>query len=734
MMYQLRNFLTAFLVCLLAAFGFAQQPQKPETHPKLGLVLEGGGALGLAHIGVIEYLEQHHIPVDYITGTSMGGLVGGIYATGLNADGVRDVVKAIRWDEVLSGQIPFDYLSFRRRQDAHEYPSTLEFGLNQGLQFPSGFNSGQQVVLILDRIALPYSEIKSFNDLPIPFACVATDLATSSEHVFRNGPLNLALRSTMSLPGIFSPVRDGKHIYVDGGLLNNFPVAVAREMGADIILGIHLEPAPVDPEAPLSSFAVMNQAIAAVIAANERKAMKDADLVVTVPLKKFRSTDYNKADLIIKAGYDAAAANAEKLEKFSVDADSWKAYLAERASRRRPAATPQSVEVTGVAPEIAQPMAQQMSSLAGQPIVPDKLDEKLLEENGTGPFSSLSYSMAQKNDKDILRIEAQEKSYSPPLVRPLVLIDGGDYNNVLFSLGARVTFLNFGGYRRELRNDVILGSQDGIASEYYRPFSPASQWFIAPRFVLNSSQYPLFKQSTLLALFRNRLAGGGLDFGYAFGRKAEIRFGYEGGYQRLTPQIGNSAELPTAKGATGNAKLQYSLDTLDDPVVPRSGEHVKFYTKYFNANPAAAGGFPVSELELQNFFRLSNRGSIFLNGYGGSSYGYKTGIPAFSLGGVTRFVAFGENELLTNQYFLFQGGYIRKLTRLPPILGSTIDFLGMFEVGKTYQLPNGPRPRSLPGDAAVALIVNTLFGPVEAAVASGNYGHAKFFFQIGRIF
>ena len=733
-MHQLCYLLTTLLVCLPSVLGLAQQPQRSEAHPRLGLVLEGGGALGLAHIGVIQYLEQHHIPVNYITGTSMGGLVGGLYATGLDANGVRDVVKGIKWDEVLSGQIPFGYLSFRRRQDAREYPSTLEFGLHKGLQFPSGFNSGQQVVLILDRIALPYSDITSFDELPIPFACVATDLATRSEHVFRSGPLNLALRSTMSLPGIFTPVRDGEHIYVDGGLLNNFPVNVAREMGADFIVGIHLETATVNPEAPLSSFAVLNESIAAVIDANERKAMQDADLVVTVPLKKFSSMDYNKADLIIKAGYEAAAANAEKLAKLSVDEDSWKMYLAERAGRRRPAATPQSVEVTGVANKIAESVAQQMSVLAGQPVDPAKLDEKLLELNGTGPFSSLSYSMVRQNGKDTLQIEAQEKSYSPPLLRPLVLIDGSDYNNVLFSIGVRVTFLNFGGYRRELRNDVILGSQDGIASEYYRPFSPTSNWFIAPRFTLNSSQYPLFNQNTLLALFRDRLAGGGLDFGYAMGRTAEVRFGYEGGYRRLTPQIGNSAELPTAKGATGNVKLQYSLDTLDDPVVPRSGQSVKFSTKYFNVNPAAPGGFPVSELELQNFFRLSQRGSIFLNGYGGTSYGFETGIPAFSLGGVTRFVAFGKNELLTNQYFLFQSGYIRKLTRLPPILGSTIDFLGMFEAGKTYQLPNGPRPPSLPGDAAVALIVNTLFGPVEAAVASGNYGHAKFFFQVGRIF
>lgn len=730
---QLRNLLI-LLISLSSTFALTQDAQRSARPPKVGLVLEGGGALGLAHIGVIQYLEEHHIPVSYIAGTSMGGLVGGLYATGRDATELRDMVKGIQWNDVVSGQSRFQDLSFRRKQDAREYPSMLEFGLRQGLQFPSGFNSGQQVDLILDRIALPYAQLKSFNELPIPFACVATDLVTRSEHVFRSGPLDLALRSTMSLPGIFSPVVHEGHIYVDGGLLNNFPVAVAKDMGAEIVLGVHLEVAPLKGDATLSSFQVLGESIEAVIAANEREAMKRADLVVNVDLQKFSSMDYEKADAIVKAGYDAAAANAEKLATLSVDEASWKDYLAERAGRRLGAVTPQSVQVTGVDPKIAYPLAEEMSDFAKQSVNSSKLERKILELNGTGPFSSLNYSLVQEDAKPVLKIDAREKPYSPPIVRPVIVIDGSDYNDVFFSIGARITFLNFGGYRRELRNDVILGSQYKVGSEYYRPFSPASNWFIAPRVGIDSSQYPLYSGSTLLALYRHRLAVGGLDLGHGFGRTGELRFGYEGGYQHFSPQIGNDSELPTVSGATGDVKLQYSFNNLDDPVVPGGGQSVNFFTKYYHANPGAPDGFPLSELQTQNFLRLSNPSSVFLNAYGGTSYGYKTGIPAFALGGVTRFVAFGENELLTNQYFLFQTGYIRKLTRMPPLLGSTIDFVGMFEVGKTYALPNAPKPPYLPGDVVGALIVNTLFGPVEVGGAVGNYSHAKFYFQIGRIF
>ena len=731
-----RKYFALFLLCITSVFCLAQEAAAPTAgnHPKLGVVFEGGGALGLAHIGVIQYLEEHRIPVSYIAGTSMGGLVGGVYATGRNAAEVREVVKGINWDQVISGQIPFRDLSFRRKQDAHDYPATVEFGLRHGLQFPSGFNSGQQVDMILNRIALPYSGIKSFNDLPIPFACVATDLVEAREHVFRSGPLDIALRSTMSLPGLFTPVRYQGHIFVDGGLLNNIPIDVAKEMGADFVLGIHLETEPLKPDAELSSFAVLGASISAMIRVNEREAMKDADLLVTVPLQKYTAMDYNQDDAIIRAGYDAAAANAEKLAALSVDEATWKQYLAEREARRRRATIPQFVEVTGVPPEIAHPIAEEMSGYAGQPVDTARLDQDLLELNGMGAFSSVNYSMAEKNGQQGLQLEVQEKSYSPPIVRPLILINGASYNNVFFTLGARITFLNFGGYRRELRNDVIVGAQYGLQSEYYRPFTPLSNWFVAPRALVNSYQYPVFFGNKLLALYRNHLAIGGLDLGYAFGRTGELRLGYEGGYQKLSPNFGTVAQLPTLSGVTGDVRLQYVFDTLDEPVIPHKGEHIAFYTKYFNENPGAPHGFPVSELQIQNFFEINPQNTVFLHAYGGSTYGFLPGIPAFPLGGVTRFVAFGQNELLTNQYVLGQAGYIRVLKQLPPLLGSTIDFLGIFEAGQTYQLPHGQKPPHVPGDVVGAFIMNTIFGPVEIGGAVGDYGHAKFFFQIGKIF
>jgi NTE family protein len=537
----------------------------------------------------------------------------------------------------------------------------------------------------------------------------------------------------MSLPGIFVPVRSDDHIYVDGGLLDNLPVDVAKEMGADITLAIHLQTATLKPDVSLSSFAVLGQSISTVVATNERRSMKLADVVLTVPLQDFDSLEYGRAAVIIEAGYKAAEANSAKLLSLSVDEGTWTQYLAERNARRKQVATPQFVTVTGVPPNIAKPIADDMSWFAGKPVNTASLDQELIDLTGLGPFSTTNYSMVEQNGKEGLQINVENKPYAPPIVRPLIVVDGSDYDSVYFSMGARITFMDIGGYRREWRNDIVVGSQYLFNTEYYRPLTAESNFFVAPRAGFSNSQYALYNENTLVSLYRDRLAIGGLDFGYAFGRISELRLGYEGGYQHLSPQVGPQ-ELPTVSGATGDARVQLTVNTLDNQTVPRNGEHIQFYTKYFNVNPGAPHEFTVSELQVQNFFRLSVPSTVFLHAYGGTSFGEKTGVPQFPLGGVTRFAAYGTNSLLTDQYFLFQAGYIRELKTINALVGSSVNFLAMVEGGKAYQLSGGPKLPNIPGDIVGAIVVNTLIGPAELGGAFGNYGHGKVFFQIGRIF
>jgi NTE family protein len=724
--------LTALLIAVVVA---AASDTPPPHRPSVGLVLEGGGAYGLAHIGVLMWLEEHHIPVQYISGTSMGGLVGGFYATGKSAAEVRDVVKTIPWDQVLNGQNPYQDLSFRRKQDERDYPNRLEFGIRKGLRFPEGFNSGQQVMFILDAIALPYSEVSNFNDLPTPFACVASDLVTNKPYIFRSGSLSLALRSTMSLPGIFTPVRWNGQVFVDGGLLDNLPVDVAKDMGAEITLAIHLQTSPLNPIQPLSSVRVLGQSVATSIAANELRSMELADLLVAVPLDKYSSTDYDSADAIIQAGYDAANAKAKLLLTLQVDDDAWQQYLANRKARQPSVPTPEFVAVQGTKSYLTKTMQKELAPEVGKPLDVDSLQNRILYLQGLGRFSSISYQMTEKNGKQGLLVTAQEKEYGPPIVRPAVVIDGSQYDNPTFNLGARVTFFDVGGFRSEWRNDFVVGSTYGARSEYYHPFSPFSNWFVAPNLYAEGTNLNIYQGTDFRASYKRRVAGGGADLGYGFGNWGELRMGYLVGYESLHPQIGDVAALPTVSGRTGLLRAQFSLNKLDDPVIPRQGSNLVVYSGWTDANPGAPSGFPISEAYSVNVWKLTAPSSVYLNAWGGSTYtSHHVGVPPFSLGGSFKLAAYSTNELLTDQYFLFQGGYLRELKKLHPLLGSAIYLDARYEIGKAYNLPNIAAYPQYEQDAVGELVVNTLFGPVMVGGAVGNHDHQKFFFRIGRLF
>ncbi len=725
--------LALFLTCTVQVqeSGAQESGQKPRA--KIGLVLEGGGALGLAHIGVLQWLYEHHVPVDLVAGTSMGGLVGGIYATGSTPDQIQQLIQNVDWDQALSGQLPFKDLSYRRKEDAVEFPTRLEFGLRKGIQLPAGFNAGQQVSFILDHVALPYSQIKSFNDLPTPFACVATDLTTSKQHVFHDGSLSVALRATMSLPGIFTPVRSGNDLYADGGLLNNLPVDVAQSMGAQLTVAVYLQAATFDPKQPLNTFSVLGQSLSVMIAANELKSMQMADVLVTVPLEKYTALDYDKAPEIVRAGYEAAESKQTILSKLAVDDASWKQYLAGREGRTRVVPVPQFLEVTGTSPAMENKIERRLRPDIGRPVSKDNLEQQFTRIAGSGRFATLNYSMTEKDNKAGLLVSVEEKPYSPPIVRPLIIIDGTNYNEVLFSAGARITFLDYGSFGSELRNDVVVGSLYELNSEYYHPFTPTTRWFIAPQVALNTNKFYFYYDNHIDSQYRKRQLGGALDVGYTFGNTAEVRLGYQSAYQRYSPVIGDTVIYPIQSGRIGVTRLRYTLDRTDDNVLPMRGMEAAFRGEWWDANTGTTKPFPLAELRTRFLFPLTEKSSAYLTASGGTTMGYEnTGIPPFSLGGGQQLSAFGENELITNQYYLFQTGYIRRLAKLPPFLGDSISLITTYEAGKTFFVPNEP---SVPMDGVVGIVIKTAVGPFEIAGAAGNgTGHRKIFFQLDRFF
>src|SRR5467141_1061682 len=710
----------------------AQQDAAPRPRPKIGLALEGGGAMGLANTGGLKWFEEHHIPVDYVAGTSMGGLVGGFYATGMTPDELKTLIDGMDWRKILGDRTPYEDLAFRRKEDQRAYPNSLIFGLRRGLTLPAGLNAGHQIGLIIDRVTLPYGEVPSFDALPVPFRCVATDLVSGKPHVFQDGSLAVALRATMSIPGAFSPVHEGKAVYVDGGLLDNLPTDVVRAMGAEIVIAVHLERALVDAKDIQSVFSVLNHSVRVVLNENELRSLAQADAVVSVPLAEYSTVDYAKSAQIMQRGYEAANARARLLEAFALDDASWKAHQQVREARKRSdVPTPQFIEVQGTNAHEATDVTRYVKRFQGKPLDPAKLDEVLTRLTGVGRYDSAGYRLVEKNGQTGLLVDVVEKNYAPPMFQTAFEVDGSQSGNVDFTMGTRSTFMDVAGFRSEWRTDALLGNTYGIQTELFRPLRAESRWFFAPHADASDTTFPIYAKNDPLADYRIYRINIGGDVGYSFGRFSELRVGYEVGSLNTKLRLG-TPEIPAVVGRVGQARLHYLLDHTDDPVIPRRGFSAETNFRWFDQSPGANGGFPSMDLKLGYFQPIARPASFFLESEGGTTFGNKaTGVPQFFLGGPVRLSAYGQNEFRGNQYYLFRAGFLRDLLTLPPFLGKKVYAVGAYEIGKMYGVTTGTE---FPNDVAAGFLAETALGPFFIGGSVGDSGHRKWFFQLGRVF
>ena len=700
--------------------------------PRIGVALEGGGALGIAHVGVLQWFEDHHIPIDYIAGTSMGGLVAGLYATGKSPKQLEEIVRAQDWDLILGGETPYEDLTYRRKEDSRAFQNSIVLGLKHGLSVSSGLNAGHEVSLLIDRETLPYSNLDSFDHLPIPFRCVATDLVSAKEVVFSDGSLQRALRATMSIPGLFSPVRDGEKVYVDGGLIGNLPTDVVRKMGADIVIAVHLEVVPADPKKLQSLFSVLGASIDVVVRQNEIRGLAGADLVVNVDLRDYNSLDYDKADAIIGVGAKAAEAKGKLFAPYAMDDASWQEYLQQRKAREQTLVpVPQFVKVEGTNPLAARQLEKFLQPLAGKPIDNARLSKLLTRLTGIGKYDSTDYRLASRDGQNGLIVTVHEKDFAPPIIQLAFAIDGSESDNVTFTELARLTVMDIAGYRSEWRTDLQLGNTWGVQSELYRPFTAASHWFFAPRAEVSDTAFKIYNKSDPQAEYRMYRDNVGIDVGYGFSRFTEIRAGYEVGYFDADLRLGTPAFF-SFKGRVGDTRLHFLMSHTDDPIAPRKGYSVETTFQWFDANPGATAAFPLMRAQVMYFKPITRPASLFVQSEGGTTFSSAhVGVPQFFLGGPARLSAYGSNELFGNQFYYFRTGYLHDLFTLPPFVGKKVYAIGAFEFGKMYGVPTESK---FPNDVAAGVLAETAFGPLLLGGSVGDSGHAKWFFQVGHVF
>ncbi len=714
----------------------ATTPAPASHRPRIGLALSGGGALGLAEIGIIQWIEEHHIPVDRVAGTSMGGIIGSMYATGMTPDQIRDFALKVNWDEALLPEPVYRDLAYRRKQDRREFHVNAALGLKHGLEGPNGYNPGQGVGLLLDRIAFPQSEITNFDDLPIPFRCVATDMQSGETVVLRNGALARAVRASMAIPGVFTPVNLNGRMLADGGMVQNIPVETVRGMDADVVIATELRLPPGDISQLGSLTGVLSRAIDVMITQNERRSLPLADATVSVDMKGFWVMDYSRVKELIALGYKSAESQSQTLLRYAIqDPAEWQRYLDERAARKHPPIRKVDfIEVTGADVRTNGRIQKQLSKNARGPLDLHKVETQLSRIAGQGRFDDLGYEGFVQNGVPALRVTAHEKTYGPPFIDLAVNVNGSGVAAFDFSAGARVTFMDIAHRGGEWRNDLLFGSNNLAATEFYQPIA-GSRFFVAPYAFASKFARNSFTGLTRVAVFGDERAGGGFDIGYDSGLRSEFRIGYELFDGKLAPLVG-AAGLPIAHGSTGQFRARYVWDGQDSPAVPTSGTRVVASLTRVLQSPGLAHPIGQFDLQTSNFVRIAPKTSLFLNIAGGTTLRGNAGpFQVFELGGPFRLGAYLPETFLGNHYAYASLGFQRELYRLPQLIGKKIYWGGWYEAGSAFGTsPGDPGPVVVRGTFNLGVIADTIVGPIAIAGSVSPTGQSRVNFSIGRLF
>jgi NTE family protein len=735
-MPSMRSTLLTIFVCMggLPANTAAQEPR-----PTVGVAFGGGSARGIAHVGVIRWFEEHHIPIDVAAGTSMGGLIGGAFATGMSSSEIDEMLERLNWDQ-LFGASTFAFKNIRRKADARAYPSRLEFGLARGIIPPTSLNNGEQVDLLVGNITAAYYDIQSFDELPTPFRAVAVDLLSATPVIMDRGSLATAMRATMSLPLIFPPVeRDGR-LLVDGGMMDNVPADVVRAMGARRVIAVNVGDLSDRVTVNQSLFAVAGASLDAMMRANTKLTIKQADIIIEVPLAEFGSLDWRRSKELIIEGYKAAEAMRDRLLPLAVSADEYTQWQTARAARRRSTLpVPAFSRLEGFSSSDERQLTDLIARHIGADFKVEAFQADLAVLSGLDRYETVTWRFVRNaaGENGVL-VQARPKSYGPPFMMLGLNLENTTSEDFRVTFTGRYLAFDVLGSGSELRIDGTLGSDPGLALSYYRPFG-GTPLFVEPYAGLVHRTFSVIQDDAVVASYGQQLSRGGMDIGVNLGRVSDLRLGAYAGRLKANVAVGDPG-LPELKGKEIVTELKWRLDSQDSPVVPTRGSLAAASLRYVFDGPDITPPLPTGrssvELmqlsgEVNHFWSKGERGRLFALGGGGTSFGHEP-LPTdqFALGRPFHLGAHDQGEFVGDHYYVLTAGYLHQLGRLPDFMGGPVFAGAWLENGDAFNSGEA----SLRTNASAGVVLDTLVGPVILAGSAGFDGSWRTYLGVGRIF
>ncbi|MCF6288915.1 MAG: patatin-like phospholipase family protein [Proteobacteria bacterium] len=652
-----------------------------QDRPKIGLVLSGGGARGLAHIGVLRALEDKQIPIDYIAGTSMGSIVGGLYATGMNTDDLEWVIKSIDWDRVFRPTVDRKKQQYSAKQADKDYFVDLEFGLSKkGPKSGKGFAGGQQLMLELQRIVGSIKTNK-FDDYPIPFRAVATDLNAAEPYVIEHGDLAMAMRASMAVPLVFGPVEHQGRFLADGGILNNLPVDVVKQMGADIVIAVNISSPLNKVDENSSIISVSYQSIDVALVQNTIKSLELADIVIAPVLKGLGAGDFSKYQEFIEAGIAAVATKSLVLNPLSLSTYDYVTSIDARNLLIQD--IPKVIEfVSFVGNERTsiERLNMRTKELLNKHFVVADIQDIADEIAVDNDILTVTYKVVTNDVKQQgIEFNIQEKNWGPDYITfGLKVADDFD-SNTRVSLLARHHRYNINRKGGEWINDFSIGSILQWRSELNQPIDFADKYFLSATFNMSKDNRRFYGN-----IFNPSLVGQdideefditptgeydiknfdfGIDVGVNLTESSEFRTGLWFMDKNITSVI-NDSQFVTAINRAVGLRFRYGLDTLDKAVYSRSGVDLTSEIGLFDK-------VQWLNFDIYQRFAIAENTAIHLGFQGDFVHNANEGEVLFAYGGLDNFAGYPEHSLIGLNAIIMEVGVLTELEKIHlPVFGA----------------------------------------------------------------
>jgi NTE family protein len=712
------------------------RPVEPANRPRIGLVLGGGGARGIAHIAVLRKLEQMHVPVDCIAGTSMGALVGALYASGKSVDEIQSFVLALDWDRLFNDSLDRRERSYRRKTDDILVVSTPGVGVSsKGLVIAGSLLAGERILLLFEKMVEPVATIEKFDNLPIPYRAVAADINTGDAVVIDRGDLALAMRASMSIPGVFPPVRIDSHVVVDGGVARNVPVDIARAMGADIVIAVDVG-TPLAVITPQSNVLdITGQVTGLLTVRNTRDqlaTLTDRDVLISPPLgDRVATASFAKGPEALAIGKEGADAATGALSRLSIADEAYAQNVAMRHGKQSPPPVVQFVRLDNHSRYRDSMLLSRVDIPVGKPFDSKRAEDSLYKVFGLTTLSQVTYELIQEDGQNGVIIHVNEKLQGPNYLEA-GLSTSGDFQG-RFDMSLRVGILHSpindsGG---EIRYLVSVGSESGLLAEYYQPLGTEGKYFFATRAQYRTYDIDTFNsRGDRTAEYNVKQGLFGIGFGREFGNYGAVTAGYQRDAGNITIQIGDPT-TPRTHFQGGDVYLEATVDRLDSSYFPRDGYLAR--TRYTWSRDAFGADTKFDQLDFDAIYAYEfGRHSV----QAGARYHVTTSGVApiqslYRLGGFSRLAGFVSNELTGQDYAELLLGYSYRAGRLlnqDVLLGGTLEYgnawLDRSQMSWGNSLVNG----------SIYVGIDSWIGPILFGVGARPGGEHNVFLEIGHRF